>query len=129
MLPSRMLFDSFLEDSDFSPSGFRNMMKMDIYEEDNKYIIEVDVPGSKKEDIKMDITNGYLTILAERRFNDKREDGRKYLHRERKYHEKCERQVYVGNVKEEDVKAEFKDGTLFVTVPKEDSTKKYIDIK
>lgn len=129
MLPSRMLFDSFLEDSDFSPRGFRNMMKMDIYEEDNKYIIEVDVPGSKKEDIKMDITNGYLTILAERRFNDKREDGRKYLHRERMYHEKCERQVYVGNIKEEDVKAEFKDGTLFVTVPKEDSTKKYIDIK
>jgi len=129
MLPSRLLFDSFLDDSDFSTRSFKNLMRMDIYEKDGLYTIEVDVPGFKKEDIKMDITNGYLTIHAERRSEEKEEDSKKYLHRERKYHEKCERQVYVGNVKEEDVKAEFKNGTLFVTVPKEDSTKKYINIK
>jgi HSP20 family molecular chaperone IbpA len=104
-------------------------MKMDIYEKDNKYVVEVDAPGYKKEDIKISCENGYLTIEASK--NAEEHEDRKYLHRERSFSSRETRQVYVGDIDESSINAEFKEGTLTVTLDKDEKKKetKYIDIK
>ncbi len=130
MLPSRIFFDNFFDDLEPSRK-MDKMMKCDIYEKDGKYTIEMDVPGFKKEDIKMELSNGYLTISAEKTQESDESDDKKYLRRERKSYEKCERQFYVGDVDDADVKAEFKDGILTIVVPKEtkeEESKKVINI-
>ena len=128
MLPSRIFFDSFFDDLD-SPKKAHNMMKCDIYETENEYHIEMDIPGFKKEDIKMELSNGYLTISAEKQ-KSSNDDDKKYIRRERVYAKEM-RQFYVGDIDEDRVKAEFKDGMLLVSVPKESKekeTKKIINI-
>ena len=93
----------------------------------------MDLPGYDKDDIKIEIDNGYLTINAttNKVINDENEEER-YIHKER-YVGNCSRSFYVGeNVKQEDVKASFKNGTLILTFPKKDGKKleekKYIAI-
>jgi HSP20 family molecular chaperone IbpA len=126
MLPSRIFFDDFMDDFHKDKN---TGMKMDIYEKDNKYVVEVDAPGYKKDDIKISCENGYLTIEASKKQEEK--EDRKYLHRERTFIGRETRQVYVGDIDEESIDAEFKDGTLIVTLDKEEKKKetKYIDIK
>lgn len=129
MLPSRILFDNLFDDFDISHKDLKGM-KCDIYEEDDKYKIVTDVPGFKKEDIKLELNNGYLTISAEKKQENEEGDNKKYLRRERIYSKEM-RQFYVGDIDIEEVKAEFKDGTLLVSVPKEEKekeTKKVINI-
>lgn len=134
MLPSRIFFDDFMDDLDIPrDKKFDKLMKCDIYEKDNNFVIEMDVPGFKKEDIKMELSNGYLNISAEHHIDDKDEDKKKhYIRRERKVDERCERSFYVGDVDEKSVEAEFKNGALLITVPKEEkekNNKKLISIK
>lgn len=129
MLPSRILFDNLFDDFDLSQKELKGM-KCDIYEEDGKYKIVTDVPGFKKEDIKLELNNGYLTISAEKKENKEEGEDKKYLRRERVYSKEM-RQFYVGDIDIDEVKAEFKDGTLLVSVPKEEKekdTKKVINI-
>lgn len=131
MLPSRVFFDNFFDDFE-SPKKLDKMMKCDIYEEDNNYVIEMDVPGFKKEDINMELDDGYLKISAEKKSDNEEKDGKKYVRRERHCYSKCERQFYVGNIKDADIKAKFKDGILKISVPKEEEkkeTKKVIMIE
>ena len=116
MLPSRIFLDDFLDD--LTPSKENNKMICDIYEEDGKYFIEVDVPGFKKEDIKIECDKGNLKIVAEKHSNKEEHNKKKYIHRERKFYEKCERSFYLGDVDESKISAEFKDGTLKIVVPK-----------
>lgn len=118
MLPSRIFFDSFFDDLEPSKKADK-LMKCDIYEENGNYTIEMDVPGFKKEDIKLELANGYLTISVEKKNETVEEETKKYLRRERKVIEKCERKFYVGDIEDSEIKAEFKDGILFVIVPKE----------
>ncbi len=128
MLPSRIFFDDFFDDLD-TPKKASNMMKCDIYETEDEYHIEMDTPGFKKEEIKMELSNGYLTITAEKH-NNSNENDKKYIRRERVYAKEM-RQFYVGDIDENRVKAEFKDGMLLVSVPKENQekeTKKIINI-
>lgn len=126
MLPKRMLFDDFLDD--FEPLNTQKNMLCDIYEENNNYIIEVDVPGFRKEDISIECNKGNLKITAEKQSDDKTD--KKYVHRERRSYERCERSFYLGNIEEDNIKAEFKEGILKITVPKEkeNNTKKKINI-
>ena len=91
----------------------------------------IDVPGYDKEDIKIELQDGYLTVSAEK--NEEKEDKHaKYLKRER-FTGMCSRSYYVGdNLKEEDIKANFKNGILTIEFPKEVEKKveekKYIPI-
>ena len=106
-------------------------MKCDIYEKDGKNFIEMDVPGFKKEDIKLELEDGYLTISAVKKDEVKENDDKNYIRRERSSYAKCERRFYVGNIDDSNIKAEFKNGILLVSVPKEEEptdTKKYIEI-
>ena len=118
------LLDSFLSTED------DNKMKCDIYEKDGKYYIEMDVPGFQKNEIKIECNKGNLKIVAEKHSNKEEHNKKKYIHRERKFYEKCERSFYLGEVDESKISAEFKDGTLKIVVPKEEkeSTKKLINI-
>lgn len=130
MLPSRIFLDDFLDDLS-SNKEHNNKMVCDIYEQDGKYFIEVDVPGFKKEDIKIECDKGNLKIVAEKHIEKEEHNKKKYIHRERKFYEKCERSFYLGDVDENKISAEFNDGTLKIVVPKEENTntKKLIDIK
>ncbi len=126
MLPGRILFDDLFDD-DLDVRRPQGML-CDIYEKDNTYHIDIDAPGFKKDDIKIECDQGNLKIIAERHSEDK--ENKKFLHRERKTYEKCERSFYLGNVNEEQIQASFKDGILSITVPKQDvvETKKTITI-
>ena len=137
MIPRRKnefdLFDEMFNDPFFT-RGENKLMKTDIKEKGDKYLLEVDLPGYEKEDIKIEIEDGYLTVHASMNKNiDESDKDSKYVHKER-YVGECSRSFYVGdNVKEEDIKASFKNGTLKLTLPKEKQEKleekKYIDIE
>ena len=117
--------DAFgLLDSSFFKNS-NNIMKTDISVKDGNYIIEIDVPGLRKEDITIDYDNGYVTISASK--EEKKEEDGKYIRRERYYGE-YKRSFYVGDVNENDIKANYNDGTLTITLPKEEpkETKKQI---
>ena len=112
----------------------QNMMKTDIRETDGSYELDIDLPGFKKDEIKLELENGYLTISAAKGLDKDETDKKtgKYIRRER-YAGNLSRSFYIGEgVKQEDIKAAFKNGILSITVPKEDKTakeeKKYITI-
>ena len=122
MLPSKIFFDNFFDDFE-SPKRFDKMMKCDIYEKEGNYVIEMDVPGYKKEDINMELEDGYLKISAEKKSDDEEKDGKKYVRRERHCYSRCERQFYVGSISEDDIKAKFSNGILEISVPREEEKK------
>ena len=96
-----------------------NMMTTDVRETDKGYDVDIDMPGFKKEDINLELQNGYLTVSASRNseHEDKNSEG-KWLRRER-YAGSCSRSFYVGDqVKESDIHASYKNGTLCLQVPK-----------
>lgn len=99
----------------------RNVMKTDIKELDNSYEIAVDLPGFKKDEVKLQLKDGYLTISAAKGLDkdEKAEDGH-YIRRER-YAGSMSRSFFVGEtIKESDIHAKFEDGILKLDVPKED---------
>ncbi len=111
-------------------------MKTDIKEMKDGYQLEVDLPGFKKDEIKVSLENGYLTIEAAKGLDQdeqEKETGR-YIRRER-YAGACQRSFYVGeDVTQEDIKAEFKHGILNLFVPKKEAKpvveeNKYINIE
>ena len=134
MLMPKIFDDDFFRDDFFDRKDRMNynLMKTDIREDENSYLLEVDLPGYSKDDIKIDITDGYLTINAkvEKEDND---ENKNYVRRER-FTGEVSRSFYVGeDIKEEEVKASFKNGILTLEVPKlslEDKKKdkKYIEI-
>lgn len=95
------------------------MMSTDVRESDKGYMVDIDMPGFKKEDISLELQNGYLTVSAHRdsSHDDKAEDG-KWLRRER-YVGSCSRSFYVGeDMKDSDIHASYKNGTLCLELPK-----------
>ena len=131
LLPEKFYLDDFFDDFVPMPKMPKNEMKCDIYEKENKYYVEMDLPGFKKDEIKIECNKGNLVISAEKCEKDDEEDNeRNYLRRERVYN-KYSRSFYLGDVAEEEISAKFSDGTLTVVVPKkqEVETKKYIDIE
>lgn len=136
LIPRRSSFD-LLEDMFSDPffhSNDSKMMKTDIKEKDNHYLIDVDLPGYEKENIKIEVEDGYLTVHATMNSENNEEEKGKFLRRER-YFGECSRSFYVGdNIQPEDIKASFKNGTLSLEIPKEDPKKelpekKYIQIE
>lgn len=128
MLPSRIFFDNFLDD--FEDNKFKKMMKCDIYEKDGNYNIVMDIPGFSKEDINIECDNGVITISCEKNEETNEDDEKKYIRRERRF-ERCERSFNFGDIKEDEISAEYNDGTLTLIIPKAEKveTKKNIEIK
>lgn len=100
--------------------GREALMKTDITEKDGKYQLEMDLPGYKKEDIKLSLYNGNLTIEANHNESNEEKDTKGNVVRQERFTGSCTRTFYVGeNAKESDVCASFKDGVLKIEVPSE----------
>ncbi|WP_455055793.1 Hsp20/alpha crystallin family protein, partial [Merdimonas faecis] len=112
----------------------KNMMKTDIREHEEGYELDIDLPGFKKDEINVQLDNGYLTISAAKGLDKDEQDKKgKYIRKER-YAGAMQRSFYVGDVvAQEDVKAKFEDGILRLSIPKQDAkaveTKKTIAIE
>ncbi len=152
LLPSifgENLFDDFFDDVPFFDNRgaenqiekklygrhAHNVMKTDIKETDDGYELIVDLPGFKKDEIKVSLEDGYLTIEAAKGLDeDEQKKSGKYIRKER-YAGACQRSFYVGdNLTQEDIKGEFKHGILTLNVPKKEAkpaveTNKYIAIE
>ena len=152
LLPSifgENLFDDFFDDVPFFDNRAENqiekklygrhahnVMKTDIKETDDNYELIVDLPGFKKDEIKVSLEDGYLTIEAAKGLDEDEQEKKtgRYIRRER-YAGACERSFYVGeNLTEADIKGEFKHGILKLFVPKKEAKpaveeKKYITIE
>ena len=115
------VFDDLFNNPFFTKSE-SSMMKTDIKEHDNCYDLMIALPGVKKEDIKAELNDGYLTVSAESNTSkDEKDDNGKYICRER-YSGSYSRSFYVGDtVTEQDISAKFENGTLKLTVPKKES--------
>ncbi|HIT71963.1 MAG TPA: Hsp20/alpha crystallin family protein [Candidatus Scatovivens faecipullorum] len=118
------LFDEMFGMDPFFERRDAKLMKTDIKEKGDKYIIDIDLPGYDKENIDLEIEDGYLKVSAKVDKNiDESDEEEKYIHQERFYGE-CSRSFYIGkNIKEEDIKASFKKGILTLTIPKEEQKK------
>ncbi len=130
------LFDDFMDDMfsvDRMPvKTMPSIMKTDIKETEDQYVLAIDLPGFKKEDVKIHLKDGYLNVSASSQNEEEEKDG-KYLRRER-YTGSMTRSFYVGeDLTEEDVKARFGNGVLTLALPKEAPKKieepKYIAIE
>ena len=95
-----------------------NVMKTDIQEVDNNYVIKVDIPGAKKEDISLKLNNGYLEVdYNVKTENDEKNRHGKFLRKER-YYGSMSRSFYVcDSYKEKDINASYSDGVLTITLP------------
>ena len=133
MLPSifgENLFDDFFND----PFGLmsttrgndplygkhaRNLMKTDVREKEDSYELDVDLPGFKKDEITVDLKDGYLTIGASKGLNKDQQDKNGHYIRRERYAGACSRSFYVGNaIRPENISAKYEDGILKLSVPK-----------
>ena len=134
MMPSifgENLFDDFFDD-DFSMfpaltgrnplygKHAKNLMKTDVRETENTYELDIDLPGFKKDEISIDLKDGYLSISAAKGLDRDQEDKKgKYIRQER-YAGACSRSFFVGEgIEPRDVSAKFEDGILRVSLPKQ----------
>ena len=100
-----------------------NVMKTDVRETKDGYDVFVDLPGFKKEDVKLDLENGYLTITANRSEDLDEKDKEGHYIRQERCTGSCARSFYVGEVKKEDIHAKFEDGVLHIQLPAPQQTK------
>lgn len=140
MLMPSIFGENLLEDFFVYPQGSRQyhaseIMKTDIKDIGSAYELTMNLPGIKKEDVKAQLKDGYLTIGAVSSSENEKKDGDgTYIRRER-YMGSCSRSFYVGNeVKQENIKAKFDNGTLKLTIPKTENkqaeeNKSYIAIE
>ena len=143
------LFDNFMKDFPFFDDNTesnvekklygrrgKNLMKTDIKETEGGYELEMDLPGFTKDEIKVSLENGYMTISAAKGLDKDEQDKKsgRYIRKER-YAGSCERSFYVGeDITEEDIKGEFNHGILKLFVPKKEAKpaveqKKYVSIE
>lgn len=113
-----MLDDFFNEPWSTSRNLRGDTFKLDIEEKDDKYVIEAELPGVKKEELNLELKDGRLMISVEREENEEIKE-KNYLHRERRY-SSMSRSVHLGDIKEEEISAKLDDGILCIKVPKKE---------
>ena len=144
MLMPSIIGDSFLDDFFGYPertyaapkqTQMNGFMQADVAESEDAYTVEMNLPGVKKENVKIELKDGYLIVNASTKREVTEEDKKtKYIRKER-YSGSGSRTFYVGkDLTQEDIKAKFEDGVLKLTVPKiekkpEEPNSKYITIE
>lgn len=121
-----MTFPTFrdLEDVDKKLYGKNapHVMRTDVHEHDDRYEVDIDLPGFKKDEIGLSLENGYLTVTAAKGLDTDHNDKQGKLIRRERYAGSMQRSFYVGkNLDETDIKAKFEDGVLKLTVPKKEA--------
>ena len=113
-------FDFF---EDFSRNLFNdfksNLIKTDIHETDNEYLVEAELPGIPKENIQVTYEDGVLTLSGQQQIDTVDEDKKGKLIRSERSSTSLRRQYLLENVKEDEIKASYSDGILKVTLPKD----------
>lgn len=133
MLPSlfgESLFDRFFDDSlekeffgTHNPlygKHAKNLMKTDVKDVNDHYEVAVDLPGFQKDEVNVELENGYLTISAAKGLDKDQKDDEGHYIRQERYSGSCSRSFYVGDIQPEDVHAKYEDGILKLTLPKAD---------
>ena len=121
-------------DDMFEPfSTGNNVMKTDIREKDGRYLLDISLPGYRKEDLKISLYNGTLTVSADHNETSEETDAKGRVVRQERYTGSCKRSWYVGEgVTENDIHASYENGVLTLDVPsenkKEDPQEKQIAI-
>ena len=132
MLPSifsENLFDDFF-DNTFEKNFFggsnplygkhaKNLMKTDVKETDSSYKLAIDLLGFQKDEVNVELKDGYLTVSAAKGLNKDEEDKDGRFIRQERYAGACSRSFYVGNIRPEDVQCKYEDGVLKLTMPKQ----------
>ena len=125
LIPRRNDFDllgDLFDDSFFNRTESK-LMRTDIKEKESEYLIDIDLPGYEKENIKVKIEDGYLTVQAKTSRSNDESEG-KYVRKER-YFGECSRSFYVGDdITTEDIKAKFNNGILSLQIPKKEEQQK-----
>ena len=99
----------------------RHLMETDVHETETDYDLEMNLPGFKKDQIKINLEDGYLTISASKEHDNDKKDRHGKIIRQERYAGSMQRSFYVGDgVKTEDVKAKFEDGVLKLSIPKKE---------
>ena len=134
LIPKGFYLDDIFDDMEKEMRLPReNYMKCDVYEKDGKYHVEMDIPGFDKKDIKIECNEGVLTVTAKKEHNKDEEhkdkNGKKYIRKERSFGS-TSRSFSFADIDEENIKAEFKNGTLLLTIPQKEKVdnKKIINI-
>ena len=97
----------------------KNLMKTDVRETENTYELDIDLPGFKKDEVSVDLNDGYLSISAAKGLDKDEQDKQGRYIRQERYAGTCSRSFYVGeDVEPADVSARFEDGILKVSLPK-----------
>ena len=109
------MMDEFFNNS-FSNRSYPERMKTDIKQTDNEYVIEAELPGYDKKDIKLELKNNYLTIQAGKD-EENEEENNGYIRRERRSGQVC-RSFYVEGISQEDIDAKYENGVLSIKLPK-----------
>ena len=126
------LFDDFFRFPDFGRDAEKKLygkhaaqvMKTDVHEHDDRYEIVIDLPGFKKDQINLELQNGYLTVSAAKGLDKDEKTEKGKLIRQERYAGAMQRSFYIGDtVTEADVKAKFEDGVLHICVPKAEPQK------
>ena len=132
MLPSifgENLFDEFFDDAferrlwngsnALYGKHARNLMKTDVQENESGYTLSIDLPGFKKDEVNVELKDGYLTVSAQKGLDkDETDKQGRYIRRER-YAGSCSRSFYVGDLKPEDIRGKFESGVLTLSMPKQ----------
>ena len=133
MLPSifgENLFDEMFDDAfDMLPTVGRrnplygkhakNLMKTDVRETENSYEVDIDLPGFQKDEVQVELKNGYLTVSASKSLDRDEQDNKGRYIRQERYAGQCRRSFYVGeSIKPEDVHAKYDSGILRLSMPK-----------
>lgn len=131
------LFDDLFEDPFFTTPAkhpANTLMRTDIKDDGDNYMLDIELPGFKKEDIQAELKNGYLTVAATHQENSDEKDKNGKILRQERYTGSCKRSFYVGDaLKQEDIHAAFENGVLKLQFPKEapkaiEEAPKYIQI-
>lgn len=112
--PTFNLFDDF-----FTGSSSNSVMKTDIVEKDGNYELSTELPGAKKEDIRIEFKDGTLKIGVIQNYDKEDKDRKGKVIRRERYSGSYSRSFYIGNIDEKDIKASYDNGELKIVVPKD----------
>ncbi len=98
------------------------VMRTDVHEHDDSFEVDIDLPGFKKDEINLNLENGYLSVSASKGLDEEEKNKKGKVIRQERYTGSMQRSFYVGEqITEEDIKAKFEDGVLKLVVPKKDA--------
>ena len=122
-----MLDDFFTDTNPFRKNLARDAFKVDVQENEKEYIVDAELPGTKKEEISVSIDEGQLVIAVNREENTEKEE-KNFVHKERRY-SSMRRGMYLPEADGEGIRAKLEDGVLNISVPKKSKPESVVKVE